>query len=133
MTSLGWWWWHLAAVTTSLSFFTVRWVAALLGRPWVWARTTRAAAVLADSVLLMAGVGLMLTRGWWPTVPVWLWFKWCLLVLYIMLGHLALRTTVPARTRVLAGVVALVVAAHIVGAAVAHHPAGFWFAAGRTG
>ncbi|MDM7463190.1 SirB2 family protein [Tepidimonas taiwanensis] len=121
-----WWITHVTAVTASLTLFTARWCAILAGAHWPLRPGVRGLSVLIDTVLLTAGVGLFISGGWAYALPAWLWTKWVLLLVYIGLGTWALRR---ARTRAghaLAGTLALTVAAHIVGAAVWRHPAGFW-------
>lgn len=125
MTRL-WWIIHVTAVTASLTLFTARWCAVLADARWPLRPGVRGLSVLIDTVLLTAGVGLLITSGWMYALPAWLWTKWVLLLVYIGLGTWALRR---ARTRAghaLAGTWALIVAAHIVGAAIWRHPAGFW-------
>lgn len=121
-----WWLLHVGAVTASLSLFTLRWLGVLTGAAWPLRPAVRGISVLIDTVLLAAGIGLLLSSGWIHAVPLWLWTKWVLLLAYIGCGTWALRRARTPAGHALAGVLALLLAAHIVGAALWRHPAGFW-------
>ncbi|WP_129141786.1 SirB2 family protein [Modicisalibacter coralii] len=108
---------HMAAAALSVTLFGLRaWWSATgstaLRRPWV-----RIVPHLIDTLLLAAGVTLMVMLQAWPTRQPWLAAKLVGLVVYIGLGSVAIR-----RGRAAAALAALVVFAYIVGAAVAHDP-----------
>lgn len=117
---------HIATVVASLSLFALRWLGVLAGARWPLRPGVRATSVLIDTALLSAGVGLLMSSGWQHTIPAWLWTKWALLIAYIVCGAWALRRARTWRGHLGAGLAALALAAHIVGAAVWRHPAGFW-------
>lgn len=123
---LFWFWVHVSAVIISLSLFTARWLGRLAGAAWPLRAGVRGLSIVIDSVLLAGGVGLLLSAGWVHAIPVWLWTKWALLVLYVVCGTWALRRAQTQAARASAGILALLVAAQIVGAALWRHPAGFW-------
>ena len=125
----GWLELHIATVVASLGLFLLRWLGVLQGARWPLRADVRILSVAIDTVLLTAGAGLLVTRGWAHDIPAWLWMKWILLIGYIVSGSWALRRARTPHGHALAGILALILAAHIVGAAIFHHPAGFWFVA----
>ncbi|MEW6695134.1 MAG: SirB2 family protein [Pseudomonadota bacterium] len=125
----GWLELHIATVVASLGLFLLRWLGVLQGARWPLRADVRMLSVAIDTVLLTAGVGLLVTRGWAHDIPAWLWMKWILLIGYIVSGSWALRRARTPRGHALAGILALILAAHIVGTAIFHHPAGFWLVA----
>ncbi len=62
---------------------------------------------LNDTVLLLAGIGLVIVTGWMPLVHHWLTLKILLLLGYIMAGKLALDVQGTARSRAIAAAAAL--------------------------
>lgn len=117
---------HVVTVVASLGLFTLRWLGVLAGAHWPLRAGGRGLSIVIDTVLLAAGVGLLVTSGWVHAVPAWLWTKWMLLAGYVASGAWALRRARSWWGHAGAGLIALSVAAHIVGAAVWRHPAGFW-------
>jgi uncharacterized membrane protein SirB2 len=73
------------------------------------------------------GVLLMIALRMYPPAQVWLTVKLLLLLLYIVLGYVALKRARTRRGRALALLAALAAFAQMIGVALHHHPAG-WFA-----
>ena len=120
-------WLHIFAVALSGSLFALRGVATLAGANWPRAAVVRYTSYTIDSVLLTAALMLatMLPAGLFANH--WLTLKLALVVVYIVLGTLALRR---ARTRTLrlgCFIAALMAFIAIVGIAIAHHPQGWWW------
>lgn len=121
---------HLSSVVLSLSLFAARGLGVLGGGRWPLSRPVRQASVAIDSVLLAGGVMLWMARALDPLgTDAWLGLKLALVVLYIVLGSVALKRGRTAATRRAAFVAAIACAGLIVGIARAHHPAG-WFHGG---
>ena len=115
---------HLAAIATSITLFVVRafWMAfasARLERRWV-----RVVPHVVDTLLLLSGVylawqiGAEGVRGWLPA-------KIGGLVLYIVLGAVALRRGRTRGVRIAAAVAAVVTFAWIASVALTKSPLGF--------
>ena len=126
---------HLLSIVFSLSLFAARWLGVLTHAGWAMQRHTRLASVAIDTVLLSAGVALWVLGGWHPWHSPWLGAKLLVLVVYVLLGTWALKRAHSRQGHLVFGLLALGVAAHMVGMALHHHPAGWlavWAAAGAT-
>jgi uncharacterized membrane protein SirB2 len=115
---------HIALVTLSVTLFAARGLGVLAGQTWPMASAARGLAPVIDSLLLLAGGTL-----WWllqfnPLQDSWLGVKLVLLVVYIVLGTLALKRAPTRAGKALCFAAALAVAGFMVGVAIAHHPLG---------
>ena len=118
---------HVAAVFLSGALFALRGAAVLLGARWAMAAPLRYVSYGIDTVLLGAA---LLLFGMLPAAVFanhWLAAKLGLLVLYMVLGSLALKRARRPWLRRAAYAAALMVFIFIVGIARAHHPLG-WLA-----
>ena len=77
-----------------------------------------------DTVLLTGALMLATVLRQYPFVHAWLTVKVLLLVVYVVLGSLALRYAPTRRTPIACGVSALLVYLAIISVARAHHPLG---------
>lgn len=115
---------HITLVAASGLLFAVRGVAVLAGQGWAMRKPWRWLSYGIDTLLLGAGVTLWVTLAINPVHNPWLATKLTLLVVYIVLGSLALkRAPTPAAQR-LSFVAALAVYGFMVSVAWAHHPLG---------
>jgi uncharacterized membrane protein SirB2 len=117
---------HLTLVTLSVSLFAVRGLGVLAGQTWPMAGWARRLAPVIDSLLLLAGAAL-----WWllqlnPARDHWLGAKLVLLVVYIVLGTLALKRAPTPAAKALCFVAALALVGFMVSIALAHHPLGLF-------
>lgn len=117
---------HLGLVVTSVGLFTVRALAALQGQGWPLRQGWRRASEVIDSALLAAGASL-----WWllqlnPLQTPWLGLKLGLLLVYIALGTMAMRSTASTPVRALFLLAALLCVAFMASIALARHPLGWW-------
>ena len=117
---------HIGLISASGVLFFVRGVAVLTGQHWPMRKPWCRLSYAIDTLLLSAGVTLWAILSLGPIQNPWLGTKLLLLLLYIVLGSLALkRAPTPALQRVsFAG--AAVVYLFMVSVAVAHHPSGPW-------
>ena len=115
---------HLALVAASGLLFALRGAAALAGHTWPLHGALRLSSVAIDSALLAAGVVLWSLLGLQPVRNPWLGVKLLLLVLYIVLGSLALKRARTPRGRALAYAAAISCFLFMVSVAMAHHPLG---------
>ena len=110
---------HVALVAASGALFALRGAAVLAGRAWPIRPSLRALSVAIDSLLLAAGVTLWSLLSLQPLRDAWLGSKLALLVLYIVLGSLALKRAQPQ-----AYIAAIACYGFMVSVALARHPLG---------
>lgn len=108
---------HLACVALSGLGFALRGVWMLRGDPRLHARWVRIAPHIVDSALLASGIGLAYVLRFSPLAQPWLAAKLIALVIYIVLGTIALKRGRTRRSRGIAFVAALGVFAFILAAA----------------
>ena len=116
---------HVGSVALSGTLFTVRGLLRISDVAVANHASLRYASYVIDTVLLGAAILLTLILHQYPFVDAWLTTKVLLLVLYIVLGSIALKRARTHTGRVLAFLGALLTFAFIVGVAVNHHPAGW--------
>src|SRR6187399_3219248 len=117
-------WVHVAAVLSSGGLFAARGIAMLAGARWYMAAPLRYLSYTIDTILLTAALMLATILHQYPFVHGWLTVKVVLLVLYIVLGSIALKRGRTPRSRWGAYFAALGVFAFIISVARAHHPLG---------
>jgi uncharacterized membrane protein SirB2 len=120
-------WVHVASVLVSGSLFLLRGLLVQAGRPqWALAAPVRYLSYSIDCVLLTAALMLvtMLPKALFANG--WLWAKLGLLVVYVVLGSLALKRGRTPRARLLAYAAALLVFGCMLTIARAHHPLGLF-------
>lgn len=115
---------HVALVATSGLLFALRGGAVLAGQRWPLHKALRLGSVAIDTALLSAGVALWWLLGLQLGRDTWLGAKLLLLLLYIVLGSLALKRARTPRMRLLAFVAAIACYVFMVSVALAHHPLG---------
>ena len=114
---------HVALVLASGALFAVRGAAVLAHATWAMARPLRLTSYAIDSGLLVAGVMLAVMLRMNPAAVPWLGVKLALLVVYIVLGSLALKRARSARAAWY--VAALLVYLFMISVARQHDPWGF--------
>ena len=118
---------HIVAVIASGALFALRGAGVLSGARWPMAAPLRFLSYSIDSVLLTAALMLVAVLPAAVFANHWLTVKLTLLVLYVVLGSLALKRGRSARVRALCFAAALGVFAGMVGIARTHQPLG-WLA-----
>lgn len=113
---------HVSSVMVSLSLFTLRGVLRLQDSMLLKQKWLRLLPHLVDTVLLTSAIALAMTIHQYPGLNAWLTAKVVGLVLYILLGHVVMKGSVPTLRRATAFTLALMVAGYIVGAAITHNP-----------
>lgn len=108
---------HIACAAVSVVGFAARGVLMLRESPWLSRRFVRVAPHLVDTVLLASAAWLAWFLGQIPFVHGWITAKIFALVLYIVLGMIALRRGRTKRQRTAAFAAALATAGYIVGVA----------------
>ena len=108
---------HVTAAILTISGFALRGFWMLTGSPNLDRRAVKIAPHIVDSVFLLSGIGLI----WVLHLPVlsqpWLVAKLLALVLYIVLGTVALRRGKTKKTRTIALMLAILAFAYIAGTA----------------
>jgi len=117
---------HIGLVLASGALFALRGVAVLSGRRWGMARAVRYASYGLDTALLLAGVSLWLLLDLNPLRELWLGTKLGLLLLYIVLGSLALKRARSRKLRLICFLAALACYAFMLSVARFHHPLGLF-------
>jgi len=115
---------HIWAVILSGALFALRGALTLAGSRLAQHSVPRRLSYAIDTVLLVAALMLTTIVHQYPFVHGWLTVKVLLLVVYIVLGTIALKRGRTPRERALAYVAALAVFAFIVSVARTHHPLG---------
>lgn len=115
---------HISLVALSAGLFSARGLAVLWGARWAMQAGARKLSVAIDSLLLAAGLSLWLLLGLNPTHELWLGFKLGLLLLYIVLGSIALKRGRSRGQRALALIAAWLILGFMVSVARHRHPLG---------
>lgn len=118
---------HIAAVIVSGVLFAGRGLALNIGgraAAWAMAAPLRFITQAVDTLLLAAAIGLTIALQQYPGVDAWLSVKVALLLVYIVLGSIALKRGRTLRIRRVSFVAALLVYGFIVSVARTHDPLG---------
>jgi uncharacterized membrane protein SirB2 len=105
---------HLATVTFNIGFFMLRYFWMLNRSPLVQKRIIRRISQFNDTLLLLAGISMAILSSQYPFQSPWLTAKLIGLLVYIILGTLALRRARSHRARTLFGILALLTVGYIV-------------------
>jgi uncharacterized membrane protein SirB2 len=113
---------HIAFAVISVTGFAARGVLAMMRSPLLQRRWIRVVPHVNDTLLLAAGIALALSSHQYPFANDWLTAKLMALVLYIVLGAMALRPRLRPALRITSGIVAMAVFAYIVSVAITKSP-----------
>ncbi len=113
---------HLTCVALSGVGFALRGVWMLMGSARLQSPWVRRLPHLVDSLLLASALALATLSGQWPFEQAWLTAKVLALLLYIVLGSMALKRGPTLIVRAAAFALALLVFAYIVGVALTRNP-----------
>ncbi|MFZ1643016.1 MAG: SirB2 family protein [Candidatus Contendobacter sp.] len=116
---------HLTAVVLGFALFALRGLWMLTDSPQLQRRWVRIVPHLIDVTLLASAIALTLVIQQYPLVNGWLTAKVLGLIVYIVLGSIALKRGPSKPIRAAAGVAALAVFGYIVSVALTHSPFGF--------
>jgi uncharacterized membrane protein SirB2 len=115
---------HIGFAILSVSLFTLRGCLMLAQSPHVNSTWLKYPSYLIDTLLLTAALMLASVIHQYPLGNGWLTMKVALLVVYVVLGSIALKRGRTRPIRIAAFVAALLTVAFIVSVARAHHPLG---------
>lgn len=115
---------HIGCAIVTIALFVFRGALMMVESPWLQGRVLRFLPHVVDTVLLTTALMLTTIVHQYPFVQGWLTMKVVLLVVYIVLGSIAIKRGRTKRIRVYAFAAALVTIAFLVTVARAHHPLG---------
>jgi uncharacterized membrane protein SirB2 len=115
---------HVAAVVASGGLFAIRGALVLAGVRWAMAAPLRYLSYSIDTVLLTAAMMMLTALKLNPFVLPWLATKLVLLIMFVVLGSLALKRARSRRARAIFYAAALATFAFMYSVARAHHPLG---------
>ena len=115
---------HIALVAASGTLFAARGAGVLAGQAWPMHPAWRHTSVAIDVCLLAAGITLWTMLALHPARQHWLGVKLGLLLVYIVLGSLALKRARSKDARLFCYAAALAVFGWMVSIARSHHPLG---------
>jgi uncharacterized membrane protein SirB2 len=117
---------HIACAILTITLFVLRGALMLANSPWQQNVVLRYLPHAVDTVLLTTALMLTSVIHQYPFAAGWLTTKVVLLVLYIVLGSIALKRGRTKQVRVAALIAALATAGYLVSVARAHHPLGIF-------
>ena len=115
---------HITAAVLSILFFVLRAYWSVAGSARLQGRFVKIAPHVIDTVLLVCGVILASMIG--ADQP-WILAKIVGLILYIVVGTIAIKRGKKPGTRAIAAIIAVLIFFYIVGIAISHNPLS-WFA-----
>jgi uncharacterized membrane protein SirB2 len=113
---------HLSTIALTLMLFVLRGIWMMAESPRLQARWVRIVPHINDSLLLASGIGLAVLTQQYPLVHGWLTAKFFALILYIVLGTVALKRGKTRNQRIAAWIAALLVFGYMVAVALTHDP-----------
>jgi uncharacterized membrane protein SirB2 len=115
---------HISLVLASGTLFALRGLAVLQGQPWAMQRAVRRLSYGIDTALLGAALLLLVILGLNPLLIPWLFTKLGLLLVYIVLGSLALKRARSRQLRQYCLLAALLCYGFMLSVALTHSPWG---------
>ena len=116
---------HTIAALVTISGFLLRGYWMLVESPLLQARLTKIVPHVVDALLLLAGVAMLSMLHLNPFTQSWLLAKFAGLLIYIVLGSIAIKRGKTKRTRTVAFAGAVAAFAFVIGVAVTKSPLGW--------
>lgn len=113
---------HVTCAILTVTGFLVRLWWKWRESPYLRHPLTRTLPHINDTLLLSAGIGMVLLLQQYPFQQAWLTAKLLALVAYILLGSLALKRGRTPRTRMVAGIAAVATVGYILAVALSRRP-----------
>lgn len=117
---------HIACAVLTIALFVLRGGLMLAGSRWLQTPVLRFLPHVIDTVLLTTALMLLGIVHQYPFVHGWLTVKVVLLVVYVVLGSIAIKRGRTRQIRIAAFVAALATVGFIYTVARAHHPLGIF-------
>lgn len=111
-------WLHVSSVVLSGSGLLLRGIAVQAGWSVMRQRWTRIAPHIIDTILLISAIGLCIEYSWYPIQQGWLTAKVLALLLYIVLGTIAIKRGKSLQQKRIALILAMLCFLYIVGVAI---------------
>ncbi len=118
---------HVVCATITISGFVLRGFWMLIESPLLSHKLTRIAPHIVDTLFLLSGIFMLLIAGMNPFTQPWLLAKFAALIVYILLGTIAIRRGRTRNVRAVAFVSAIAVFAYVIGVGMSRSPAS-WLA-----
>ncbi|WP_293266598.1 SirB2 family protein [Neptunomonas sp.] len=112
---------HLTSVTLSILFFIVRGAGMLFDAQWLQKKLIKVLPHIIDTILLISAIALTFAINQYPFQADWLSAKVVGLILYIVLGTVALKRGKTKAIRISAFVLALLCITYILSVAITHN------------
>ena len=116
---------HTAAALVTITGFLLRGYWMLRESPLLQARMTKIAPHIVDALLLLAGIAMLSMLHLNPFTQSWLLAKFAGLLVYIVLGSIAIKRGKTKQSRTVAFVGAVAAFAYVIGVAVTKSPLGW--------
>lgn len=116
---------HLLTVSFSILLFILRYIWMILESPLLQKKWVKILPHIIDTLLLVSAIILAIQISQYPFVDGWLTAKVIALLLYIVLGTIALKRGKTKALRVFAGLLAIVTFAYILTVAISKNTLGF--------
>ena len=113
---------HIVCALLSISGFVARGILMINSSPLLTARWVKVSPHIVDTVLLISAIVLASQWGWSALEMPWLLSKIMALLIYIVLGSLALRPGRPQSVRISSWVAAIAIFAYILSVALTKNP-----------
>jgi len=113
---------HLSTIALTLALFILRGIWMMVESPRLQARWVRIVPHINDSLLLASGISLAVLTRQYPLVNGWLSAKLFALILYIVLGTVALKRGKSQGQCIAAWIAALLVFGYMVAVAITRDP-----------
>ena len=116
---------HLFAVSTTIILFILRYVWMMVDSPLLQKKWVKVLPHIVDSVLLVSAIVLAIQISQYPLVHAWLSAKVFALLIYIVLGSIALKRGKTKGIRVAAGILAITTFTYMLSVATTKSALGF--------
>lgn len=113
---------HVTCATLTVAGFLLRLHWSWQGSPYLKHPATRILPHVNDTLLLSAGIGMVVLLQQYPFQQAWLTAKLLALLGYILLGSLALKRGRTPRVRAVAGIAAVATVGYILAVALTRNP-----------
>jgi len=117
---------HVTTVFISIGFFIVRFYWMVAGSTLLTTKPVKILPHVNDTILLLSAIVLAISTAQYPFSDQWLTVKVIGLLIYIVLGSIALKRGRTKSKRIVAGFSAIILFAFIVSVAVTRSPLGFF-------
>jgi uncharacterized membrane protein SirB2 len=117
---------HVTCLFVSLALFVIRYLLNIRGIAWQQWRALKIMPHVVDTLLLVSGFMLAYNIGQYPFTSAWLTVKFLALIVYIVLGTIALKRGKTAGIRRLAFLGAAMTFAFVISVARTHNPVGIF-------